>query len=240
MTSDTRDRCERQLFELTRRRAVALTFSETMPPGLARESAAHPSGCTFWKLASEGRSFYTEAVDHFGCAVGAYTHGAELPDAQTRELSNLITTMVGLAYIKQEEVPQIPHRAAPLRYVIYSPLSKSAKPPDTVLVRGNSRQLMLLAEAARSSGHLKDSSTMGRPACAMVPESISSGQAVLSLGCVGNRIYTGLADEEGYMAIPGCALEAVCSQLEIILKANQALAQFHSERQAQFATAVSV
>jgi hypothetical protein len=71
LTNNTLDRCERQLFELTRRRAVALTFSDTIPPGLARESAAHPSGCTFWKLASEGRSFYTEAVDHFGCAGGA-------------------------------------------------------------------------------------------------------------------------------------------------------------------------
>lgn len=239
MTSDVLQSCERQLFELTRRRAVALTFSDSVPPGVRRESSGHPSGCTFWKLASEGKSFYTEAGDHFGCAVGAYTHGAVFPEAQSRELSNLITTMVGLAYIKQEEVAQIPRRTELLRYVSYSPLSKTAALPDLVLVRGNARQLMLLAEAARSSGHLKDSSTMGRPACAMVPESISSGHAVLSLGCIGNRIYTGLAAEESYMAIPGCALESICSQLETILQANEALARFHSERQAQFATGTS-
>jgi hypothetical protein len=39
------------------------------------------------------------------------------------------------------------------------------------------------------------------------------------------------------MVIPGSALEAVCAQLEMILKANEALAQFHSGRRAQFSGA---
>lgn len=237
MTTDMLDQCERQLSDLTNAVAVALTFSNEMPEGLPHEPEAQPSGCSFWKLASQGKAFYTNAADHFGCAVGAYTHGAELPDAQAQELSSLISTMAGLSYIKLEEVADIPRRTSPLRYLVYAPLSKSRKLPDAVLARGNPRQLMLLAEAARAAGCLKNSPVMGRPACAMIPESMASGSVVLSLGCIGNRIYTGLGDQEGYVIMPGTALEAVCLQLETILKANEALAQFHSGRRTQFSGA---
>ena len=74
---------------------------------------------------------------------------------------------------------------------------------------------------------------MGRPACAMIPQSIASGQVLLSLGCIGNRVYTGLSDQEGYLAIPGAALEATCAQLATILKANEALEQFHRQRKVE-------
>jgi uncharacterized protein (DUF169 family) len=237
--TDVLERCERRLLGVTNTRAVALTFSDVPPPGLAHEPEARPSGCTFWKLANEGRVFYTEAADHFGCAVGAYTHGSELPDAQAHELSGLVSTMVSLSYLQQEEVAQIPRRTAPLRYVSYTPLDMSPGLPDVVLVRGNARQLMLLTEAARAAGRLENSRTMGRPACAMVPASIASGNVVVSLGCVGNRVYTDLEDEDGYLAIPGSALEAVCDQLEVIVRANHALAQFHWQRRAHFANAGS-
>ncbi len=230
------EKCERQLFEVTNARAIALTFSGVMPEGLPPAPGAQPSSCTFWRLASEGQAFYTESRDHFGCAVGAYVHGAELPDAQARELSGLVSTMIGLSYIKSEEVAQLSRQTTPLRYAIYSPLDKSPVLPDVVLVRGNPRQLMLLTEAARAAGLLANSPAMGRPACTMIPESIASGRVVLSLGCIGNRIYTGLKEQEGYIAIPGSTLEAVCSQLSIVVAANETLVKFHSERQAQFAT----
>lgn len=81
---------DQQLLELSHNRAIALTFPSDEPYGLAQAPLPQPSGCTFWKLAAEGRVFYTEASDHFGCAVGAYTHGATLPEIQERELSGLI------------------------------------------------------------------------------------------------------------------------------------------------------
>ena len=51
-----------------------------------------------------------------------------------------------------EEVPQIPTRKTPLRVAVYAPLAAAPVPPDVVLVRGNARQLMLLAEAAQAAG----------------------------------------------------------------------------------------
>jgi uncharacterized protein (DUF169 family) len=230
MLASSLERFDRQLLELTNACPVAVTFTDSPPPGISRELNSQPSGCTFWKLAAEGKVFYTDASDHFGCAVGAYTHGAELPEAQTKELTGLVSTMMGLSYLKQEEVSRIPRRSTPLRCVLYAPLKASPTFPDVVLVRGNARQLMLLSEAARAANCLTDSSAMGRPACGMIPQSIASGQVLLSLGCIGNRVYTGLGDQEGYLAIPGEALEATCAQLPTIMKANDALEQFHRQR----------
>jgi uncharacterized protein (DUF169 family) len=231
MTHDLLDKWDRQLYELMKTRAVAVTFSDVRPAELPREVIPQPSGCSFWKLAAEGNAFYAEAPDHFGCVVGAHVLGAELPLAQTEELMGLTSTMVALSYLKAEEVAHFPSRSDPLRFVTYAPLSLSPALPDLVLVRGNVRHLMLLTEAARAAGLLKSSPAMGRPACAIVPESLASGQVVLSLGCTGNRVYTGLGDHEGYLAIPGNALESVCAGLTTILLANEVLAHLHSQRQ---------
>jgi uncharacterized protein (DUF169 family) len=153
-----------------------------------------------------------------------------MPPEKMEELSTLIGTMVGLSYVKAEEVPQIPRRTAPLRFTVYAPLGESPLPPDVVLVQGNARQLMLLSEAARAAGHLNTTPAMGRPACAMIPCSISSGEVVVSLGCIGNRVYTGIGDDQGYAAIAGGALAETMARLETIVAANTTLEAFHRQR----------
>jgi uncharacterized protein (DUF169 family) len=74
---------------------------------------------------------------------------------------------------------------------------------------------------------------MGRPACAMVPQTLSASQSVASVGCIGNRVYTGLGDDEMYLTIPGAAIGAVLGALEPTLNANHELEQFHRGRIAQ-------
>ena len=119
---------------------------------------------------------------------------------------SLINTMVGLSYLKMEEIPQIPTRTTPLRIAVYAPLALATVAPDVVLVRGNPRQLMLLAEAAQSAGVAGTAATMGRPTCAVLPQAINSAQTAASFGCVGNRVYTGADETEAYFAIPGSKL----------------------------------
>ena len=51
-----------------------------------------------------------------------------------------------------------------------------------------------------------------------------------SLGCTGNRVYTGLREDELYVAVPGADLEKVAGALEIIVSANQAIADYARER----------
>jgi hypothetical protein len=51
-----------------------------------------------------------------------------------------------------EDVPQIPTRTTALQVAFYAPLVAAPVPPDVELVRGNARQVMLLAEAAQAAG----------------------------------------------------------------------------------------
>jgi len=53
-----------------------------------------------------------------------------------------------------QEVAGIPRREEPFGVVLYAPLADAEFEPDVVLVCGNARQLMLLAEAAHSAGPL--------------------------------------------------------------------------------------
>jgi len=46
------------------RRPVAITSMGVTPRNVLKFSGTVPSGCTFWRLASEGRTFYTVASDH--------------------------------------------------------------------------------------------------------------------------------------------------------------------------------
>jgi hypothetical protein len=69
-------------------------------------------------------------------------------------------------------------------------------------------------------------------ACAMLPAVMQSGRSATSLGCIGNRVYTGLGDDEFYYAIPASKLGEVVEKLAVIVDANQKLEEFHQLRNA--------
>ena len=211
---------------------VSITFVETAPPGVPHVSVVEPAGCGYWRRAAAGEVFFTVADDHKGCPVGAHTHNVTLSPAEQQELMGMVQTMVGLSYLKMEEVPQIPTRRTPLQVAVYAPLASAPVPADVVLVRGNAQQLMLLAEAAQAAGVAGTGATMGRPTCAVLPEAINSERTAASFGCVGNRVYTGADENEAYFAIPGPQLAAVEESLAVIVRANQALEKFHRARAA--------
>ena len=206
---------------------TAVAFRDEEPSGLHRVRAAASSGCTYWSRAAEGESFYTEASDHFGCPIGAYTHGVELPPEQAAGLNSVLGMMADVQYIRLEEVRSIPRRDSPFRFALYAPLAAAPFDPDVVLVRGNARQVMLLAEAAHAVGSGGSADLMGRPTCAAVPAAMRSRSGIASLGCIGNRVYTGLADDELYFAVPGEKLETLVGKLEDIVVANQTLEAYH-------------
>ena len=209
---------------------VAVTFAAAAPAGIARVSRPGPAGCAYWKQAAEGAVFYTEAADHFNCPVGAYTHGVGLPPERAKELEGVVGTMVGLQYIRMEEVGALPRRKEPFRVAIYAPLAEAPAPPDVVLVRGRARQIMLVAEAARAAGLEGDRAAMGRPACAMIPAVLDGPGGLTSLGCIGNRVYTGMGDDELYFTIPGGKIGLVVERLEAVLHANRELEKYHEAR----------
>jgi len=209
---------------------VAVAFVSAAPAGVPHVAAVEPAGCGYWRRAAAGEVFYTVADDHKRCPIGAHTHNVTLSPEEKQELMGLVQTMVGLSYLKMEEVPQIPTRKTPLEVAVYAPLDRAPVAPDVVLVRGNARQLMLLAEASQSAGVSGAGPTMGRPTCAVLPEAINTARTSASFGCIGNRVYTGAGDDEAYFAIPGAQLAVVEEQLAVIVHANQELEKFHRGR----------
>ncbi len=212
---------------------IAVTFHDTPPEDISRVENVEASGCTYWKRASEGKTFYTEASDHYNCPIGCYTHNVELPDAQMEELENTLGLMGELGYISMDEVPGIPRREISFKNAVYAPLADMQGTPDIVIVSGTPKQMMLLTEAATAAGINTENGVMGRPTCAVVPAVIQSDGAASSLGCIGNRVYTALSDDDFYFAFPGKHVDAIVEKLETIVNANRALEEYHQQRQAE-------
>ena len=213
-----------------RKSPVAVKFDKQAPSGVPRIDQPAVAGCSYWKLAAEGQTFYTKAEDHYGCPVGAHTHGVNLPADKAKELEGIVGTMVQLQYLSMDEVPGIPHREEPFEVAIYAPLAEAKFVADVVLVSGNARQMMLLAEAAHAAGILSEGYVVGRPTCAAIPAVMQSGHTATNLGCIGNRVYTSLPDDELYFAFAGSQLNAVNDKLSTIVHANRELEKFHLAR----------
>jgi uncharacterized protein (DUF169 family) len=211
---------------------IAVAFRASAPDELPRVDAPGPSGCSYWARAAGGESFYTEAADHYNCPIGAHTHGVDLPAEKAADLHALVTTMVGLGYLTTDEVPHIPRRTSPFGVAMYGPFPQAPFMPDVVLVRGRAKQVMLLVEAARMAGIGAEIGARLRPTCAILAETMGTGQIGMSFGCIGNRVYTQLGDDELYVAIPGEKVSEIMGKLATIVAANQELERFHQARRA--------
>ena len=210
------------------RRPVAIAFCESAPPGVEAITGTQPSGCSFWALAAAGRVFYTVPSDHYNCPVGSYTHNIPLPKEREAELAGTLSLMVNVGYLRMEDVPGIPRLATTPAVTIYAPLGSTPVDPDAVLISGTPAKLMLLHEAATRADKTP-LPLLGRPTCMAIPAALSSGVAS-SLGCIGNRVYTGVSDNEFYTVIAGRDLNAVLAQLDTIVSANVALTEYHTGR----------
>jgi uncharacterized protein (DUF169 family) len=60
--------------------------------------------------------------------------------------------------------------------------------------------------------------------------------AMLSLGCMGNRVYTGLGEDEMYFVLRGKDLAAVAEVLGTITRANARLQEYAKGRREELAT----
>jgi uncharacterized protein (DUF169 family) len=228
---------EQQLMIVTKavRRPVAVTFLQEIPASVQKFQGTQPSGCSFWRLASEGRTFYTVPENHFNCAVGAYTHNITLSPEREKETEQTLKMMFDLGYVKPEEVPQIPRLANVPKAILYSPLSESAGEPDVVLFAVKPSGAMLLQEAANRAAVGSGGPALGRPTCMALPASLQHG-AITSLGCIGNRVYTGLSEDEMYVVLRGKDLAGVAEALKVIAGANTALHDYAQGRRQQLAT----
>ena len=217
------------------RRPVAVAFRSTPPPGVPKFAGTEPSGCSFWRLAAAERTFYTVPADHYNCPIGSYTHNIPLPPDRAAELPQTLSLMTELGYLKTEEVPGIPRLAQPPGVVVYAPLGEAPVDPDVVLVAGRPGRVMLLQEAALRAGIAAPAPLLGRPTCMALPASITQG-VIASTGCVGNRVYTDLGEDELYVMIPGKDVARVAAETQTIASANLKLSDYHHERRRALAS----
>ena len=215
-------------------RPVAVTSLKTAPAGVEKYEGVQPSGCSFWRLASQGRTFYTVAADHYNCPIGSHTHNIPLPPERAHELTETLGFMTGIGYLRIEDVPSIPRLARTPGVVVYAPLGKTPVDPDVVLFWGPPGRVMLLQEAANRSGVSVHLNTLGRPTCMVVPAALARG-VVTSMGCIGNRVYTGLDENDLYVAVAGRDLLKVAGEISTITMANNTLLMYHQDRKRQLA-----
>ena len=198
------------------RSPVAVAFRESPPAGVEKFSGTVPSGCSFWRIAAEGRTFYT-------------VPSIALPPDRAPELEQALGLMAGAGYIKMEDIPGVFRLPQTPSVIIYAPLGDTPVDPDVVLFSGRPASVMLLEEAALRAGVASQLPMFSRPTCMAIPAALSQG-TVASSGCIGNRVYTGLGDDELYVAVPGRDLERIAAEIATIASANAQLAEYHRGR----------
>jgi len=214
---------------------VAVSFCDSIPAGISTIDEIAPAGCSFWQLAVD-RCFATSASDHQHCSIGIHTHNlsrqhGDLP-TQEVELGDTLKAMMGLDYVREDEVAAIPTMSQSSRHVVYGPLESLPVDVevDAVLVFAHARQSLVMTEAlARVDQAIP--LAMGRPACAVIPQVVRQGGAAMSLGCCGARAYLDkFADGIALWALPASKLGEYCQTIETMASANRTLSVFHSKR----------
>lgn len=218
-----------------RHRPVAITFLQSVPPGVRMFTGRAPSACSFWRLAADGESICTVASDHHNCPIGAYTHNVPLPAERAHELDETLQLMSSIGYIRMEEVPGIPRLPESPAAILYQPLGEATADPDLALFMDRAGAIMLLQEAAIRAGLSSQLNVLSRPTCMALPASLESG-LVASTGCVGNRVYTGLDDSELYVAVHGRHLPRLAQETSTIAGANAKLVEYHTQRRSTLST----
>jgi uncharacterized protein (DUF169 family) len=218
-----------------KRRPVSVSILDSEPTGIPKFVGTEPSGCSFWRLAADGKSFYTVPSDHFNCPVGSYTHRIDLAEQRKNELNETLSLMFSVEYLKPEDVAKVPQLPKTPTAVVYAPLGDSQIDPSVVLFACRPRAAMLLQEAASRANAASPLPILGRPTCMAIPAAMSMGTTA-SLGCIGNRVYTGIEEDELYVAVPAKQLAAVDQALSTIVAANSAIENYARSRRVALST----
>lgn len=212
---------------------VALRFVEQPPSGMRHFEGEVPSACTFWRRAEQG-IFYADSPAHFNCLIGTHTMGLPTPEEKGPELMALIGQMGENEYFEAAEVPHVPTDGRPKSGIVYGPLSDFSDAPDAILLWLTPYQSMLLQEATGGSRWTDQPGipTFGRPSCAAIPAAIQRSRATQSLGCMGMRVFTEVAQERLLGVLPGERLDELPAALDRVARANSKMTQHYRGQKA--------
>ena len=193
---------------------VGISFLDSPPPKVRENEESVPSGCVFWINGFNG-NFYTDRRDHANCNIGSFTHGFLAPQDVSLDGCVDIALFDRTGYFPASEFGGVPRMSKAWKYVAYGPLPKISFEPDVVLVVCNPEQAMIIGESTSST------KLMGAPTCQAIPFAYNEHRVGLSLGCVTNRIRTGIKPTEMVVTIPREKLSAFTEKLAMRAKANK-------------------
>lgn len=198
---------------------------------LAKDPSGIPEGiseikdqvrhCQMVNLArKEGAIFYATAQKH-QCAGGAWALGL-------REITQSLKT--GEFYFKlgkfsswaacKRTIDMIPHLASGETYAtVYAPLEKAPFSPHVVLVVAPPRAMLKLAQSSlfRLGGRINSTMAGIQSVCAdSTAQTYLTGRPNFSLGCDGSRKFSGIADSEMVMGLPGELLSEIADAITIV------------------------
>jgi len=196
---------------------VGISFLDRPPQGVKKNEEPVSAGCVFW-ISGFKDNFYTDKKDHANCNIGSFTHGFLAPQDVSLDVCMDIALFDKTGYFPASEFGGVPRMAKAPNYVAYGPLSRIAFEPDVVLVVANPEQGMIMGESTSSA------KLMGAPTCQAIPFAYNQHQVGVSLGCVTNRIRTGIKPSELVVTIPRSELTQFAAKLRKRAKANKEVA----------------
>ena len=215
---------------------VALTFVGEEPADLPRLSSVEPSSCAIWRRGEED-VFYAAAADHFNCPLGAMVMGFTLTPSKMEELQEEVGMMCGLNYVREVEVEHVPQVAQSSAGIVYGPLWRFPLDPHVVLLWLTPQQTMMMSECCGLINWSESpAGTLGRPGCAAIPVALAQGRPSQSLGCVGMRTNTGVADDLLLMAVPRNMLDNMPAELEMLSQVHDRMKAHYQERIAKLSS----
>ncbi len=196
---------------------IGIAFFDTPPSGVKKNEESVASGCVFW-IKGFKDNFYTDKKDHANCNIGSFTHGFLAPQDVSLDACMDIALFDKTGYFPASEFGGVPRMAEAPNYVAYGPLTKIAFEPDVVLVICNPEQGMIMGESTSSA------KLMGAPTCQAIPFAYNQQKIGVSLGCVTNRIRTGIKESEMVVTIPKSELPGFAAKLRARAAVNKQVA----------------
>ena len=204
--------------------AIKLAGSEKQIPEGMTEASEQMRHCQMVSLArKEGKSFYATAEKH-ACMGGAWALGLRerTPSLKSGEFYFALGKYESWAACRRtlESVPALP--SGDTYATLYAPLESATFSPHVVLIITEPRSMLKLAQAIlyRMGGRLYPEMSGIQSVCSDATAMVYlNGKPNISLGCDGSRKYSGIADGEMVMGIPGELLGEIADSLPIVVGA---------------------
>ena len=196
---------------------IAISFMDVPPEGARKNEENVASGCVFW-IRGFKDTFYTDQRDHANCNIGSFTHGFLPPEKVDLDACVDIALFDKTGYFPAAAFGGVSRMMQAPNFVAYGPLHKISFEPDVVLMVVNPQQAMLVGEAAGNAR------LMTAPTCQAIPMAYNDHQVGISLGCVTNRIRTGIKPTEMVVTVPRELLGTFTEKLRQRAKSNNEVA----------------